>query len=123
MAHYAFLDSSNVVSEVIYGRDEDDLPGGIDSWESYYGNVRGLTCKRTSYNTREGVYYNPETGEPDEDQTKAFRHNYASIGYLYLPDRDAFIPPRPEAELPMKYELDEANLTWVEVDTTLATDS
>ncbi len=128
MAHYAFLSDDNIVVEVIYGRDEDDMPEGIDSWETYYGNLRGLTCKRTSYNTLEGVHYETQSSDdgtlvPSADQTKALRHNYASVGFLYLPDSDAFVPPRPQATLPMKYELDEANLTWVEIDTSLVTDS
>ncbi len=128
MAHYAFLNDDNIVVEVIAGRNEDDLPDGIESWETYYANVRGLTCKRTSYNTLNGVHYETELNDdgalvPSSDQTKAFRHNYASVGFVYLPDSDAFIPPRPDAELPMKFQIDEPNLTWVQVDTSLATDS
>jgi len=48
-----------------------------------------------SYNTRGGVHYNPETGEPSDDQSKALRKNFAGIGYTYDADRDAFIPPKP----------------------------
>ena len=48
MAHYAFLDSNNIVTEVIVGKDEGE--DGID-WEQHYGEFRGQTCKRTSYNT------------------------------------------------------------------------
>ena len=50
---------------------------------------------RTSYNTSAGVYYDPETRQPTQDQSKAFRKNYAGIGYTYDPVRDAFIPPKP----------------------------
>ena len=51
MAHYAFLDSNNVVTEVITGRDEDDLATGITSWEEHYSSFRnGQRCIRTSYN-------------------------------------------------------------------------
>jgi len=55
----------------------------------------GQLCKRTSYNTRGGVHYDPQTGEPSADQSKAFRKNYAGIGYTYDESRDAFIPPKP----------------------------
>lgn len=83
MAHYAFLDSNNIVIEVIPGRDEGE--DGID-WEQYYGELRGLVCKRTSYNTSSGTHLNG--GMP-------FRKNYAGIGFTYDEQRDAFIPPRP----------------------------
>jgi hypothetical protein len=52
---------------------------------------------QTSYNTRGGVHYNPETGEPSADQSKALRKNYAGIGFTYDRTRDAFIPPKPYA--------------------------
>jgi hypothetical protein len=52
-------------------------------------------CKRTSYNTRGGVHYDPVTNEPSADQSKAFRKNYAGVGYTYDETRDAFIPPKP----------------------------
>ena len=83
MAHYAFLDANNIVTEVIVGKDENE--GGID-WEQHYGEFRGQVCKRTSYNTRGGVH--DHGGVP-------FRKNYAGIGYIYDPQRDAFIPPKP----------------------------
>ena len=124
MAHYAFLDRNNVVVEVIVGRDEDDLPDGITSWEDYYGEFRGLRCLRTSYNTRNGEHLNGGT---------PFRGNYAGIGYTYDADRDAFIPPKPfeswllnedtclwDAPTPYPsdggfYIWDEPTLAWVEV--------
>jgi hypothetical protein len=83
MAHYAFLDENNVVTEVIVGKDEGE--DSID-WEQYYGKFRGQTCKRTSYNTSGGIHN--LNGIP-------FRKNYAGIGYIYDEVRDAFIPPRP----------------------------
>lgn len=76
MAHYAFLDESNIVTEVIVGKDETDLIDGVDP-ETWYGNYRGQTCKRTSYNGK-------------------IRYNYAGIGYLYDPIDDAFIPIMPQ---------------------------
>jgi hypothetical protein len=86
MAHYAFLNNSNIVTEVIVGVDENDLQPGVDDWEVWYGNFRGQVCKRTSYNTHGGVNTNGGT---------AFRKNYAGIGYSYDFSRDAFIPPKP----------------------------
>lgn len=83
MAHYAFLESNNIVTEVIVGKDEGE--DGID-WEQWYGDFRGQTCKRTSYNTSGGVHLSGGT---------PFRKNYAGIGFTYDPQRDAFIPPKP----------------------------
>ena len=74
MAHYAFLDDNNVVTEVITGIDEDKLIEGLYP-ETWYGNFRGQVCKRTSYNNN-------------------IRKNYAGIGYTYDATRDAFIPPK-----------------------------
>jgi hypothetical protein len=80
MAHYAFLDENNIVTEVIVGKDE-----GNFNWEQQYGSFRGKLCKRTSFNTHGGVHV--LGGIP-------FRKNYAGIGYTYDEDRDAFIPPK-----------------------------
>ena len=74
MAHYAFLDENNVVTEVITGIDETDLIEGLNT-ETWYGNFRGQTCKRTSYNGN-------------------YRKNYAGIGDYYDVERDAFISPK-----------------------------
>jgi hypothetical protein len=76
MAHYAFLDDNSIVTEVITGIDENELIEGLDP-ETWYGNFRGQTCVRTSYNSK-------------------IRYNYAGIGYTYDPDADAFIAPRPQ---------------------------
>ena len=76
MAHYAFLDDSNIVTEVIVGIDETELIEGLDT-ETWYGNFRNQVCKRTSYNHN-------------------IRYNYAGIGYTYDPIDDAFIAPMPE---------------------------
>ena len=85
MAHYAFLDNDNIVTEVITGVDEDvvqtdtdgtEVGGSSEAWETFYGNARGQTCKRTSYNGN-------------------YRKNYAGIGYTFDSERDAFIPPKP----------------------------
>ena len=63
---------------------------------------------KTSYNTLGGVHYDPNTNEPTADQSKAFRKNYAGIGYSYNQQRDAFIPPQPYPS----WTLDEASCLW-----------
>jgi hypothetical protein len=87
MSHFAKIEN-NIVTEVIVA-EQDFINSGVvgdpDSWV------------QTSYNTRGGVHYNPETGEPSEDQTKALRKNFAGIGYTYDSGRDAFIPLKPFA--------------------------
>jgi hypothetical protein len=96
MAHYAFLDLNNIVTEVIVGKDEGE--GGID-WEQHYGDFRGQTCKRTSYNTYGGVHSNGGT---------PYRKNYAGIGFTYDSERDAFIPPKPHPD----FLFNEDSCTW-----------
>jgi hypothetical protein len=118
MAHYAFLDANNIVTEVIPGKNEGE--DGVD-WEQWYGEFRGQICKRTSYNTIGGVHPN---GNP-------FRKNYAGVGYTYDATRDAFIPAQPfpswtlnettclwDAPVPMpiderRYYWDEPTKSWV----------
>lgn len=99
MAHYAILDEDDMVIEVITGVDEDDLdslPDEFDDWESFYSSRKNNSkVVRTSYNTRFGVHYQPNTeDDPSEDQSKSLRGNYAGIGYHYLEDEDVFLPPR-----------------------------
>jgi len=77
MAHYAFLDANNIVTEVITGRNETEIVDGISDWEKAYGDLRGQKCVRTSYSS-------------------SIRFNYAGVGYTYDADADAFIAPRPE---------------------------
>jgi hypothetical protein len=89
MAHYAFLNAKNVVTEVITGVDETELIEGLDP-EIWYGNFRNQACVRTSYNGN-------------------IRKNYAGIGYTYDEDRDAFIAPKPFS----KFVLDEETCRWV----------
>ena len=84
MAHYAFLDANNVVTEVITGIDETELIEGLEP-ETWYGNFRGQVCKRTSYNGN-------------------IRKNYAGIGFTYDSQRDAFIEPRPYPSWQLKEE-------------------
>jgi len=88
MAHYAFLDSNNIVTEVIVGIDETELIEG-EAPDVWYGKFRSQTCVRTSYNGN-------------------IRKNYAGIGYTYDEERDAFIPPKPFAS----WSLDEDTCQW-----------
>ena len=107
MAHFAKLDENNVVTFVTVGRQEDD--GLEDELSARTGDV----YKQTSYNTRGGVHYDPETGEPSADQSKAFRKNYAGIGFVYDSERDAFIPPQPSpTEEIAEWVLDEETCLW-----------
>jgi hypothetical protein len=115
MAHYAFLDDNNIITEVIVGRNEDEIVDGVSDWETYYGEIRNQRCLRTSYNGN-------------------IRFNYAGIGFAYDEERDAFIPPQPfeswllnedtclwDAPVPYPtdgaaYMWDEDSLAWVEVE-------
>jgi hypothetical protein len=105
MAHYAFLDNNNIVTEVITGIDETELIEGLDT-ETWYGNFRGQRCKRTSYNGN-------------------IRGTYAGIGYYYNEEEDIFVTPQPfpswtrngslwEAPTPMP--TDGKSYLWVEDD-------
>jgi len=79
MAHYAFLNEENIVTEVIVGIDEIEPIEGLDT-ETWYGNFRGQVCKRTSYNGK-------------------IRKNYAGVGFTYDQTRDAFIAPEPDNQI------------------------
>lgn len=111
MAHYAFLDENNIVTEVIVGVDESELIEGL-SPEEWYGNFKGQVCKRTSYNHN-------------------IRKQYAGIGFIYDAVADVFITSKPfdswsldanyDWQAPIaypadgkKYLWDEANQVWVE---------
>jgi hypothetical protein len=102
MAHFAKLDENNIVIFVTVGSQSDD--GKEDELFQRTGDV----YKQTSYNTRGGVYYTPNTNEPDPDQSKAYRKNYAGLGYTYDATRDAFIPPKPYPS----WVLDEFSCLW-----------
>lgn len=91
MAHYAFIDDNNIVTEVITGIDENDLsglPDGFSNWEEYYQSHdwHSGTCIRTSYNTFEGEHLLGGT---------AFRGNYAGVGMKYDEDNDVFYEQQP----------------------------
>lgn len=119
MAHYAFLDENNVVTEVITGVDENiiqtdtdgtQVGGSSEAWETWYGNFRGQVCKRTSY-------------------SGSIRKNYAGIGFTYDANRDAFLPPKPYDawilneetclwEAPVAYPADGKSYQWSDDDLT-----
>jgi hypothetical protein len=123
MAHFAKV-VDGVVTQVIVAEPE--------FFESFVDTSPGEWIQ-TSYNTRGGVHYNPETNEPSEDQTKALRKNYAGIGFTYDRTKDAFIPPKPFASWVLNedtclwnapvampddgkfYKWDEATTNWVEI--------
>ena len=88
MAHYAFIDENNIVTEVITGIDETELIEGKDP-EAWYGEFRGQACKRTSYNGN-------------------IRKNYAGVAYSYDEELDAFIAPKPF----QSWLLDEDTCRW-----------
>ena len=114
MAHYAFLDDNNMVTEVIVGRDEYETVDGISDWETYYGEFRGQRCVRTSYNGN-------------------IRKNFAGIGFFYDDARDAFLEVQPFSSWVLNedtclwdapvaypddgllYNWDEASQSWQEV--------
>ena len=105
MAHYAVINSDNVVTQVFVGKDENE---GAMNWETYYSQGIDGYVLRTSYNTRGGVHYEAETNEPSSGQSKAFRKNYAGTGYSYDVTRNAFIPPKPFDS----WNLDEESCLW-----------
>jgi len=91
MAHYAYLDSNNIVIAVIVGKDETELNDGLDS-ETYYAQGTEYTVKRTSYNGN-------------------IRYNFAGISYFYDEDADAFIAPEPSCGHP-ELTLNTSNYRW-----------
>ena len=85
MAHYAKVVDGVVVSVIV---------AEAEFFDSFVDSSPGRWIQ-TSYNTKNGIHYNPETQQPSVDQTKALRKNYASIGYTYNAQLDAFVPPKP----------------------------
>jgi len=123
LSHFAKV-NNGIVEQVIVAEPE--------FFDAFVDNSPGQWIK-TSYNTRGGKHYDPETGELSADQTKALRKNYAGVGFTYDKTRDAFIPPQPfaswtlnedsclwEAPVAMpddgkRYTWDEDTTAWVEV--------
>ena len=93
MAHYAELDSNNVVKQDIVVSNADTSTAQGEEKESigiaFCERLLGGTWVKTSYNAR-------------------IRKNYAGIGYTYDAQRDAFIPPKPYAS----WVLNETTCLW-----------
>lgn len=113
MAHFAKIDSNNIVTQVVVVADAQENSG-----QDFLANDIGLggTWIQTSYNTRGGIHINGGT---------PFRKNYAGIGYTYDSVRDAFIPPKPYPswilndttccwESPIPHPMDGDAYTWDE---------
>ena len=120
MAHFAELDETNIVKQVIVVHNNELLDDNSNESEQkgidFCTNLLGGTWVQTSYN-------------------ETIRKNYAVIGFTYDPIRDAFIPPQLypswilnedtcQWESPVPYPTDgpaycwdEATLTWVELPT------
>lgn len=122
MAHYAILDSENVVENIITGIDEDELdtlPEGFNDWEEFYSSrFDNKTVKRTSYNTFGGIHADDKT---------PFRGNYGTVGFIYYEEQDMFLPPKPFEswiedfdnygwKAPIDKPNDTDNFGWVEED-------
>lgn len=80
MSHYARIDQNNIVQEVIVAEQSEINTGAFGDPSRWI---------QTSYNTRGGQHL--LGGTP-------LRKNYAGIGFLYDPERDAFIEPRPAGD-------------------------
>lgn len=101
MAHFAEVDpATNEVIRVIVADQDFINTGLVGDPKNWY---------KTSYNTKGGVHYNPDTNLPSDTPEKAFRKNYAGRGYTYDKERDAFIPPKPYPS----WVLDEQSCLWV----------
>jgi hypothetical protein len=75
MAHYAFIDENNIVTEVIVGIDENETIEALTT-EEWYSQFKGMRCVRTSYNAN-------------------IRGVFAGVGYSYDEDLDLFVVPKP----------------------------
>lgn len=124
MSHFAQIDENNIVINVIVA-EQDFIDSGSVGDPKYW--------IQTSYNTRGGIHYIPNTNDPSPDQSKAFRKNYAGIGFTYDMEKDAFIPPKPfnswvlneftclwDAPIPYpsdgkEYYWNEETISWMEV--------
>ena len=100
MAYFAKLGTGNIAEQVTSVHNNELLDNGIESEQkgiqflkSLYGQY--TSWKQTSYNTRNGEHYLSDNSGLSDTQNKAFRKNYAGMGYTYDETRDAFIPPKP----------------------------
>ena len=85
MSYYAKVEN-NIVTKIIVAEAE--------FFETFVDSSPG-TWIQTSYNTRGGIHYEPNSNTPSQDQSKALRKNYAGLGFTYDSNKDAFIPPKP----------------------------
>ena len=99
MGHYAKINDQKIVERVIVADEEFINSGSVGDPAIWI---------KTSYNTRSGIYYLPDSWEHHPDQSKALRKNFAGIGYIYDVERDAFIPPQPFPS----WVLNEFSCTW-----------
>ena len=112
MSYFARVDKDNIVQSVCVVNDEhllnehgqEEEAFGIAFLNKLHGY--GFTWIQTSYNTRGGLQYAPNSNEPDGGI--ALRKNYAGIGYTYDKTRDAFIAPKPYPS----WELNEDTCRW-----------
>ena len=105
MAHWAELDENSIVTRVLVGDNSEP-----DEGHQWLIDNLGGTWIKTSYNAIAGKWRNPETNEITDNP--GFRKNYAGIGYLYDPIRDAFIPPKPENIDGIEFILNEDTCVW-----------
>ena len=98
MAHYAKVLDGNVVKVIV---------AEASFFDNFIDNSPG-TWIQTSYNTRGGVHYQPNTNITSSDQSLALRGNYASIGDTYDSTLDVFLKPKPYPS----WILDETTYSW-----------
>jgi hypothetical protein len=98
MSHFAKV-VDGIVTQVIVAEPE--------FFNTFVDTSPGLWLQ-TSYNTRGGVHYQPNSNTPSDDQSKALRKNYAGVGFSYDAQKDAFIPPKPYAS----WVLNETTCLW-----------
>ena len=92
MSHFAKVESGIVVQVIVAEQDHIDTLSG--QWV------------QTSYNTRGGKHYAPNSNV--EDGGVALRKNYACIGDTYDETKDVFIDPQPYPS----WTLNESTCRW-----------
>jgi hypothetical protein len=119
-------------AKVVDGKVAQNIVAEADFFDTFVDSSPGSWIQN-SYNTRGGVHYDPVTGQPSADQSKALRGNFAGIGYTYDQANDVFYAPQPyaswtisaptwtwEAPTPMPteggpFKWNEATTSWVEI--------
>ena len=123
MSHFAEINNDGIVQNVIVAEQDFIDSGAVGDSSNWI---------QTSYNTRGGVHYAPNSNEPDSGI--ALRKNYAGIGYTYDSTRNAFYESQPypswllddetcqwDAPIPRPddgkwYDWDESTTNWVEAE-------